>query len=212
MGMISIVTNGILLGLSITAPIGPTNIEVIRRGVKYGWKASFAFCVGVMFALLLYLSLVIMGFSFLTESTLFKNIMSGAGVVVLGYLIYISIKDFFKQAAIEIGEAQTSNKNLVQGFSLTICNPAILVLWTGIMGASLSSSSLKTYHYSILLCTGIIIGVIIFFIALIFIIHKGRSYLGKQYFRYVSLASGLVLAFFFVKFGYDLVLNLNASS
>ena len=38
-----IVLNGILLGLSITAPIGPTNIEVIRRGLKEGWKSAFIF-------------------------------------------------------------------------------------------------------------------------------------------------------------------------
>ena len=53
-----IVLNGILLGLSITAPIGPTNIEVIRRGLKEGWKSAFIFCIGVMVALIIYLIFV----------------------------------------------------------------------------------------------------------------------------------------------------------
>lgn len=205
MNMVSIVVNGILLGLSITAPIGPTNVEVIRRGVKYGWKSSMLFCIGVLFALLLYLSLVIMGFSFLTESKLFTTLLSVAGILVLGYLTIAAVKDFFNGDELEFDEVKTSKKNLWQGFTLTICNPAVLVLWTGIMGASLSSASLKDQNYSMLLCTGIIIGVIIFFCALILVINRGRNYLNKKYLRYVSLAAGLILAFFCVKFGFDLI-------
>ena len=205
MSIANIVANGILLGLSIAAPIGPTNIEVIRRGAKYGWKASSAFCIGVMFALLIYLTLVIMGFSFLTESKLFQTTLSAIGIVVLGYLTYSALKDFFNKDEIELDEAETSNKHLVQGFSLTICNPAILLLWTGIMGASLSSASMQAQNYSLLLCSGIITGVILFFIVLVLAIHKGRNYLDPKYLRYVSLIAGLILAFFCLKFGYDLV-------
>ena len=43
----STLLRGILLGLSITAPIGPTNVEVIRRGAQEGWKSARAFCLGV---------------------------------------------------------------------------------------------------------------------------------------------------------------------
>jgi len=38
------IIRGIILGLSITAPVGPTNIEVIRRGMRDGWKSAVTFC------------------------------------------------------------------------------------------------------------------------------------------------------------------------
>jgi len=66
------ILRGILLGLSITAPVGPTNIEVIRRGTREGWRSARAFCLGVMVALVIYLLLVAFGLSFLTGSELLQ--------------------------------------------------------------------------------------------------------------------------------------------
>jgi hypothetical protein len=31
------IAQAVVLGLSITAPVGPTNIEVLRRGTREGW-------------------------------------------------------------------------------------------------------------------------------------------------------------------------------
>ena len=68
----STLLRGIILGLSITAPVGPTNIEVIRRGVRDGWRSAAAFCSGVMVALVIYLVLVVFGLSALAESEIFN--------------------------------------------------------------------------------------------------------------------------------------------
>ena len=83
----STLLRGILLGLSITAPIGPTNVEVIRRGAQQGWKSARAFCLGVIVALVIYLLLVVLGLSFLTESELFNIVLTTLGVLVLIYPI-----------------------------------------------------------------------------------------------------------------------------
>ena len=71
----NIILQGILLGLAITAPIGPINIEVIRRGLKEGWKSASMFCLGVMVALIIYLMLVVLGLSFLTQSKIFNSLL-----------------------------------------------------------------------------------------------------------------------------------------
>ena len=200
----STVIRGILLGLSITAPIGPTNVEVIRRGVKEGWKSAFVFCLGVMVALVLYLVLVVFGLSFLTESTLFNTLLTACGVVVLAFLSYNSFRDFFTGEEIDVSGEVDSNVHFVPGIVLTISNPAILLLWTGIMGADLAASR-SSLGEGLSLGLGILIGVFLFFVSLTALIHYGRRFLRQRYFRYVSLVAGIMLLYFCIRFACSLL-------
>ena len=210
------ILKGIILGLSITAPIGPTNIEVIRRGAQEGWKSARAFCLGVIVALVIYLRLVVLGLSFLTESKTFNTILTILGVIVLAYLSFNSLRDFFSDREIEFvrpvlpgragGEEVSSNKHFLPGIVLTISNPAILLLWTGIMGADLAASD-ASLGQGLMLSIGILIGVLMFFTILIFLIHFGRKFLQRRHIRYVSLLAGIVLMIFCVRFAYNLLVQ-----
>jgi threonine/homoserine/homoserine lactone efflux protein len=198
------ILRGVILGLSITAPIGPTNIELIRRGTREGPRATIAFWLGVMVALVLYLLLVVLGLSFLTESRVFNTILTSLGVIVLAHLSYNSIKDFFVGREVDSEEQAGSNKHFVPGIVLTMSNPAVLLLWTGIMGADLSASR-ASVGQGLVLSLGIMIGVAAFFIVLTIVIHYGRRFLRRRYVKYVSLVAGIVLLYFCVKFAYGLL-------
>jgi threonine/homoserine/homoserine lactone efflux protein len=198
------IIRGIVLGLSITAPVGPTNVEVIRRGAREGWKSAATFCLGVIVALVLYLLLVVFGLSFLVESNVFNTLLVLFGVIVLAYLSYNSIKDFFSDKEMDLGEEASSNKHFVPGIVLTISNPAVLLLWTGIMGADLAGSGASLAE-GLNLSVGILIGVAIFFTCLTILIHYGRKFLQQRYLKYVSLVAGIVQLFFCIRFAYDLL-------
>lgn len=201
------ILRGVILGLSITAPIGPTNIELIRRGTREGPRATVAFWLGVMVALVLYLLLVVFGLSFLTESRVFNMLLTSFGVIVLAYLSYNSIRDFFVGRGVDSEEQGGSNKHFIPGIVLTVSNPAVLLLWTGIMGADLAASR-ASVGQGLLLSLGIMIGVAVFFVVLTIVIHYGRKLLQRRYLKYVSLVAGIVLLFFCVKFGYGLLSQL----
>ena len=98
------VFQGILLGFSISLPIGPTNIEVLRRGFKEGWKASAAFAFGNLVALFFYLLLIILGLSFLTQSKFFNVILSVVGVIILFYLAFGAFTDFVNAKELTSGK------------------------------------------------------------------------------------------------------------
>jgi threonine/homoserine/homoserine lactone efflux protein len=203
---IQTIMRGIILGLSITAPIGPTNIEIIRRGTRYGWRAAVVFCLGVMIALILYLCLVGIGLTFLIQSSIFNIVLSIAGIVVLGFLSYSSIKDFFIGVDIDKGELSPSKQHFLPGIIMTISNPAILVLWTGIMGADLASSDYSAGN-GLFLSAGILVGVALFFTAITLLIHFSRKILLKHVFKYISLVAGLILAFFCLRIIWQLILK-----
>lgn len=196
--------NGVLLGLSIAAPIGPTNIEIIRRGLKEGWKSSAVFCLGVNVVLIVYLMLVISGLSFLTKSELFNNLLLLFGVAVLFYLAYNSFADFFKNRKLDLSAKAGSGNNFIPGVVLNISNPAVLLFWTGILGADLASSS-ATFENGLKLSLGILIGVMLFTSFLILLVQFGRRFVTASNFKYVSLAAGFVLAYFAAMFGLKLL-------
>lgn len=197
---------GILLGLSITAPIGPTNIEIIRRGTREGWRSARAFCLGVIVALIIYLLLVVLGLSLLIESKVFNIALTTLGVIVLAYLSFNSLRDYFSGKKMEFDDEEESNKHFLPGIVLTLSNPAILLLWTGIMGADLAASGADVSQ-GLMLSIGILIGVVVFFTSLIFLIHYGRKFLRQRYVKYVSLIAGIVLMGFCIHFAYGLLVQ-----
>ncbi len=196
----NIILQGFFLGLSISLPVGPTNIEVLRRGLREGWKSAILFALGNLVALVIYLLLIIFGLSFLTQSKLFNTLLSFFGIIVLFYLSYSAIKDFFSKKEFKLDTKVDSKKNFIPGMILTISNPVVLLFWTGILSSSFNNKQSTLFH-GFLLSLGILLGDIIFFVFYVFLIHKGRKFLNKNTFRYFSLIAGLILIYFCVNFG-----------
>jgi threonine/homoserine/homoserine lactone efflux protein len=193
---------GILIGISITAPIGPTNVEVIRRGIQDGWRAAVAFCLGSLVAVILYLTLVTLGFSKVAHIPWFNTTLTIFGILVLGYLAYNSFHDTFSGGQFEIAEAEAAQRrHFLPGILLTVANPAVLLFWTGIMGASFTKSQSANLPF----VAGILAGAVLTYIALNALIFYARQLLQQKLFKIVSLAAGLLLTYFCLKFGYALV-------
>ncbi|MFA6992081.1 MAG: LysE family transporter, partial [Candidatus Gracilibacteria bacterium] len=127
----SSIISGIILGITIAAPIGPTNIETIRRGFRDGWKSAFSFTLGVMLALVLYLGLATIGLSYLTQYKSFNLSLLGFGTFVLLYLAYGGLMGYLNKEKINLSSNVDSKKHFVPGIILTIGNPGLLAFWTG---------------------------------------------------------------------------------
>lgn len=194
---------GIILGLSITAPIGPTNVEVIKKGLIQGWKAASLFSIGVLVALIIYLLIVMIGMSILLKSQIFNKALLMIGVIILFYLAFNSINDFILIKELDFYKTNHKNKNFIEGIILTISNPAVLLLWSGILGADFAVTSTNLTD-RILLSFGIIVGVTVFFIFLIALIHHGKKIITQKFYRYISLIAGIILFYFGLKFAIQL--------
>ena len=203
----SIIIEGIILGLSVAAPIGPTNIEMIRRGLKNGFLACIFFASGVEIALIIYLIAIFAGLSFLTRVELFNIILSLFGIIVLFYLGYISIRDFLHRKTFNPDDTAKEKNHFVSGIILTIGNPAVLLFWSGIIGANMAAKE-SSIHNSLLVSSGILIGVTIWFLFLSSIIYKGREYITPRIFGFISGLAGLILIGFGIMFGYRILLKL----
>lgn len=191
------------MGLSVAAPVGPTNLEIIRRGLKGGWKSAAVFCIGILIAVIILFIATFSGFSFLAKSNSLTIILLIAGSAVLFYLAYHAILDFFHTQNKELLEKPSTRKNLTSGIILTLANPVALALWVGIIGAHLASNE-NSLREGILLCSGILLGEILFFLFLINLIHRGRNHINQTHFKYISLGAGIILFYFGMKFIFKL--------
>lgn len=197
---------GVILGLSVAAPIGPNNIEMIRRGLKAGFWPCILFAIGVDIALVAYLVAIFAGLSFLTEIEAVNILLSVFGIIVLIFLGYSGIKDFVNRDSLDL-EAGEGDRHLVSGVLLTISNPAVLLFWSGIIGANIAMRDFG-FESSVLISTGILLGVSVWLVFLSTLIRGGRRFITPRVFGYISAIAGLILIGFGLTFGYRLLSEL----
>lgn len=88
-----------LLGLTLAAPIGPVNLEIIKRGLKEGFRQAFLTGAGAMCADETYLTLIFFGLTSFLNITFMKIFLGIAVSIILIYLGTVSVKEFFRNTA-----------------------------------------------------------------------------------------------------------------
>jgi threonine/homoserine/homoserine lactone efflux protein len=200
----ALLIQGVVLGLSVAAPVGPTNIELIRRGLKGGFGVGVSFAAGVLVALIIYLAAIFAGLSFLTELEWFNLTLSIFGVFVLFYLGYTNIRS---SPSLDVDSQGQDGRHFYSGILLTLSNPAVLLFWSGIIGANIASREFSLGD-SLLISGGILLGVSAWLMFLSTLLSWGRKYVTPQVFKYISVIAGLVLIGFGLSFGYRVALKL----
>ena len=114
MGKYTLLQN-IILGLTLAAPIGPVNLEIIKRGLNSGFKQAFLTGMGAMSADATYLTLIYFGLISFLNIALMKIVLGLGGSFILIYLGFISAKEFFHKYATEENQPpQLSMPNRIQ--------------------------------------------------------------------------------------------------
>ena len=149
----------ILLGLSLAAPIGPVNLEIIKRGLNSGFKQALLTGAGAMCADTTYLVLIFFGLTSLLNFTFMKIILGVGGSLILIYLGGLSVKEYFKTNTVE-NRRQNFSSSFIAGYALAISSPmTIVVWWTGIFGALLAAQAhTQTNIAAFFSCLSILLG------------------------------------------------------
>src|SRR5262249_24219296 len=124
-------------GLSVAAPIGPVNLEMIHRGLRQGFAGALLVGVGSTLADLIYISLAYAGADPLSQKAWARVLLFGTGAVVLTYLGGGAIRSGMAAAApvaevpSENGGAGAGRGAFSAGFFITILNPMTIAFWLG---------------------------------------------------------------------------------
>jgi len=105
----------IILRISLAAPVGPVNVEVIKRGLKHGFFPAFLLSLDAASADTTYLLLIYFGLSNFINIPVVKTSIWIFGAIVLLYLGYQSINEYFEKLDLEKAKVKTRRKSFVAG-------------------------------------------------------------------------------------------------
>lgn len=193
-----ILLKSIIIGFSIAAPVGPIGLLCINRTLHYGFKSGFFSGFGAALADGLYGSIAAFGLTFISQQLIEHQYW----IKIIGgiFLLYLGIKTFLatpaKNAA--ISPIHASNiQNFITTFFLTLTNPLTILSFIGIFaGLGLGTEHIH-YIESALLVTGVIIGSLIWWVVLSFIVAKiFRSKFSSTANSLINKFSGATIALF----------------
>lgn len=196
---------GVILGISVAAPIGPVNVAMIQRGLRQGFAGAFLLGLGSTVADLLYILLAYAGADPLSHLAWARILLFAAGAVVMGWLGWGALKAAF--AAPASGEPGTPERRsaFVSGFLITIVNPMTIAFWLGILSASLAARERGTWGAELLYIAALALGCVLWCFALSLALHFGRRVARGTGLRVVSFAAGLMLLWFGARFAWSAV-------
>jgi threonine/homoserine/homoserine lactone efflux protein len=194
----------ILLGLTLAAPIGPVNLEIIKRGLNSGFKQAFLTGAGAMCADTTYLILIFFGLTSFLNFTFMKIFLGIAGSIILIYLGVMSTEVFFRKAdATENKPHRLFKTSFVTGYVLAISSPMTIVWWTGVFGALLAAQTQTQTNISAFFsCLSILLGCFLWVFFLAAALHWGKKIINEKMTRLVSLFAGCFLIGFGIYFLY----------
>ncbi|MFA5333704.1 MAG: LysE family transporter [Candidatus Nanoarchaeia archaeon] len=206
--MLDIIFQNIILGFSLAIPIGGVTIAAVKSALKNNFKTAFLIILGAVCADITYLLLVYFGLSSIIQFPFVKTILYSIGAFMLSRLAYLSIKDY-KNLKLEDKKTKQEKNSFFTGYLICISNPMTIFWWIGVFGSIISQIQGNLNLVTLLLSLTIEIGVILWFIILLTLIHFfKKKFLNDKILRYFSLAAGLILLYFAAKFGINAVMSL----
>lgn len=198
---------GIVLGLGAAIPIGPVNVEIARRALRYGFLAGAALGFGAVTVDVVYA--VLSTFSFvkvLTAPTVLLPIAL-LGTLLLTYLGVQCLRAARRAWVVDPLVAATGlespspidrniGRSYVTGVLMTLLNPMTLGFWFLVVPSTTSAPAAGSDAGTSLplLCVGVFLGTaawVVFFSTLLSIAHRvtGRNHARRR--KWLALADAV---------------------
>ena len=174
---IEILLKGIILGLTVSMPLGPIGIILINRTIKRGMLSGFFSGLGLATADTLLAALSGLGFtviiSFINSDRLIISIIAGLVIIGVGLKVFLSnpVKDFRNR--------EKANKSLWRDyysvFVLSISNPYTIFIFVAFFSGVHFNGNVKPEHVPFLLIPGVLIGTIAWWFFLSYFVSRFKK-------------------------------------
>ena len=192
---------GLLLGWGAAIPIGPMNLEIVRRNITLGTRYGFAFGVGACLADLSYLILLAFGAVVILSHPTSLRVAGIIGSIILAWFGYqaLTIKNAEPvESQIKCKAPSQPYKHTAQGYMLTLINPYTILFWSSV-STQLVTLSTKYGSGSLWYAgIGVIAATLSWVIGLNFVIHFTRHKLPANIAHRLNLVGGIILIGFAV--------------
>jgi threonine/homoserine/homoserine lactone efflux protein len=187
---------GLVLGFSIAAPVGPIGVLCIRQTLERGWRTGLLTGLGAATADMIYGAIAAFGITFISNALLAgQSWLRLAGGL---FLLYLGAKTFFRkvEAVPQESGTQPDRTAFLTTFALTLTNPVTIFAFAAII-AGLGPGHLGTgYLPALLLVLGVFLGSSAWWLLLSSSVNLLRHRVGPQTLAWINRLSGLTVFIF----------------
>lgn len=189
---------GLLLGWGAAIPLGPMNLEMIRRNLHFGTIYGVALGAGACSADLTYLFLLALGALTILTHHLILQVVGFVGSCILLWFGYSALKLEtipLNNALDQKLNAKAPSHHLMEGYVLTLLNPFTILFWASVSTqiAIMAKSTIYAIWYAGL---GVLLGTLSWIIVLNSGLHFTRHRLSPPVMQWINRIGGLMLISF----------------
>lgn len=188
----TILFTGFFYGVMIALPLGPANIELLRRGMREGFGPAFKVGTGVaisdaILCLFAYFGVV----KFLMASKFINALLwlfCAAIMIFFGLNGFNEILEEKNNVMKYIDHPASKRDPLSMGFVINITNPMVIGFWIIFLGTVNSGGLFRALPKSgiFLFTFAVFLGSLAWFYMLCKLINKGKKYIKKNVFQLIS--------------------------
>ncbi len=197
--LVLMILRGLVIGVVISAPMGPVGIYCLQRTLDKGRLSGFYTGVGAAISDFIYCLLTGFGLSFIED---FINnhrspIQFLGSVVLVFFGIWLMRKKPDGQIAADADHGAPSREgDILKGFALTFSNPLILFLIIGLFAQfNFVIEGMKFYHY-VLGFIGIIGGALGWWWLVTHFVDKLRGHFTQRTMKRINMLIGIIILIF----------------
>lgn len=182
---------GLILGFSIAAPVGPIGVLCIRRTLAEGRASGFAAGLGAATADAIYGSIAAFGLTLisgmLVDQKLWLGLLGG------GFLCYLGVRTFFAQPSQQAALAQGQGLlgAYTSTFFLTLTNPMTILSFMAVFAGLVRGSS--DYRSAAMLVLGVFLGSAMWWLSLSGGVSLLRARFDLNAMQWVNRISGIII-------------------
>ena len=190
---VGLLARGLIIGVSIAAPVGPIGVLVIRRTLVEGRIAGLVTGLGVASADALYGSIAGFGLTFLSSLLISQQ----GWVRLIGglFLCYLGLRTLVATPA-ERG-ATIGEPNLLYAYTstflLTLTNPATILSFVAILASLGIGTADRDYASAAILVLGVFSGSAMWWLILSGGVNLLRGRINARVLRWINRVSGVII-------------------
>ncbi len=183
------------VGVLLAAPIGPINIEIVRRGICDGFQAGWLMGLGALSADTIYAMVIVLGFARFAEDERIRIVLFLLGAVMMAYIGLSSIRNALGAAGASMTSAPLRRgRSYITGFMMAAFNPFGIVYWLTV-GAGLAADAVNRFGEGAapVLVIGVTTGILLWVTTLSVIAQISRRFVTGRAMQWITGLSGAFL-------------------
>lgn len=197
----SIVLDGIKLGIVLAFLIGPVFFAIIQTSIERGFTKGVLICLGVSLNDVLYVIICYLGLIQLIESARFREQMAdvGGAILILFGLYHLLIKSRKKVVQITASDDRSGLRYFLKGFLINAFSPMVPLFWIGTISVASIDLGLRLDSEFVLFYAATLSTVLLTDIAKAYLAGRLRRLITPKLMMWLNIVVGLALVVFGIR-------------